>query len=270
MRGKDTKVFKFEEHDIIPALPEIVSPSLRNDVFAHTSRRTGQRKSSFKLLEQRGDVVYNAAVVCYILDEFPDIALTELQLIQFAKGLGIADRIQKPVTENSKVPADVQEAYIGAIQIEKGVDAAFAFARQLVKPAISFYREQFREVVALNAEKKTAGKRKRDQSEEIGQDLSLGSASMELDEGGDEDEEQTEEDKAENELTDESNEVTELIIVDSLEDISGPESPKIQLSDREIIEDEREEICEEKEVSRKGKPRFGESSVHPYSNDCPS
>ncbi|KAK6532715.1 hypothetical protein TWF281_006893 [Arthrobotrys megalospora] len=151
------KTFCYKEGDDIPSLPRI-SRELEDRAFA-IRWDPGDQVTPYRQLEQKGDAVFNAAVVMLLTDHVPELGWLEYQFLRanlvsnsqlssFAKMYKLDER--HPPSEREKLPADLQEAYIGALATEQGMAAAMEFSTRLVKPAILHYRKEFRRISGIS------------------------------------------------------------------------------------------------------------------------
>ncbi|CAX42319.1 RNAse III, putative [Candida dubliniensis CD36] len=134
------------DHDM-PPLPPIKDPKLFERVFVHRSTVNNKQyleanqllHSHNERLEFYGDSILNNLVTLIIFKEFPDSAEGDLSkirsrlvnnktLVKFAFQYGFDKKLRTRISENvlktgdQKIFADVFEAYIGALALEKGLE----------------------------------------------------------------------------------------------------------------------------------------------------
>ncbi|KAK6532714.1 hypothetical protein TWF281_006892 [Arthrobotrys megalospora] len=152
------RTFKYPTGAKVPIPPPILSPELRK-ILKQDSRhqvfKTKYGPLSLKMLEQLGDVQYNAAIVSYLIKKQPRLEWAEMmhlrkilpsnaQLDSFAESIGTFNRIRRPGITSNKRPADIQEAEFGAMFLENGGVITARFIEELIEPAIKFHCQKFR------------------------------------------------------------------------------------------------------------------------------
>lgn len=131
--------------------------SLLEQAFTHSSYVNEHRKTDRQdneRLEFLGDAVLELGVSQYLYREFPDMAegeltkfrasiVCEISLVQFANELNFQDLILlgkgEELTGGRNRPAllaDVFEAFIGALYLDKGFDAVVHFLETYVYPKV--------------------------------------------------------------------------------------------------------------------------------------
>ncbi len=117
--------------------------------LTHTSYANEHNCASYERLEFLGDAVLELVSSDYIfkhenlkegdMSKKRSLYVCENALYEYAKELDLVNHIKvghSIQTPNKTVVADVFEAIIGAIYLEKGLDAVFAFFNKLIVPYI--------------------------------------------------------------------------------------------------------------------------------------
>lgn len=173
---------KSQNGEDIPELPLIKDSVLYNRVFVHKSiinnksylHKSELMASHNERLEFLGDSILNNLVTVIIFDKFPEASEGELSKIrsllvnnvtlaefsiqyQFDKKLrsNINDQVLKDSTQ--KIYADIFEAYIGALAIERGYDYSEIqqWLSKLIRSRIEKYERQLNSLEEINKDAKS-------------------------------------------------------------------------------------------------------------------
>lgn len=166
----------------LPPLPKIKDAGLRNRVFQHKS--TSANKTYLdereivlahnERLEFLGDSVLNTLVTMILYEEFPyanegflsqtrSLLVNNKTLAEFSTQYGFDQSLRCNVDEDSlrsgkqKVYADVFEAYLGALAMEKGFDLAGIkqWLKELMRHKIDEAAIEMKKLVPINKDAKT-------------------------------------------------------------------------------------------------------------------
>lgn len=166
----------------LPPLPTIKDPGLRNRVFQHKStsaNKTYLEEKEIVLahnerLEFLGDSVLNTLVTMILYEEFPyanegflsqtrSLLVNNKTLAEFSTEYGFDQSLRCNVDEDSlrsgkqKVYADVFEAYLGALAMERGFHLADIkdWLKALMRHKIDEAAVEMRKLVPINKDAKT-------------------------------------------------------------------------------------------------------------------
>lgn len=166
----------------LPTLPKIKDPALRNRVFQHKStsaNKTYLDEQEIVLthnerLEFLGDSVLNTLVTIILYDKFPyanegflsqtrSLLVNNKTLAEFSTAYGFDQALRCNVDEVSlrsgkqKVYADVFEAYLGALAMERGYNLAEieTWLRQLMRHKIDEATIEMKKLSPINKDAKT-------------------------------------------------------------------------------------------------------------------
>lgn len=166
----------------MPLLPKISDANLYNRVFVHKSiinnksyLHKGEMMASHnERLEFLGDSVLNNIVTVILYERFPEASegeLTQIRsqlvknvtLAEFAIGYGLNKKLQSNLSEEvlrtstQKIYADIFEAYIGALAIERNFDISSIkeWLFQLMEPKITEVEKQLQGSEEVNKDAKT-------------------------------------------------------------------------------------------------------------------
>lgn len=181
---------KAEQHQLgskarqtgLPTLPEIKNPQLRLRVFQHKSlstHKTYLAESEIVLahnerVEFLGDSVLNTMVTYILYDRFPTLLegqLSQLRallvnnrtLAEFSLNYGFDKELRCNIDEsalgtgNQKIYADVFEAYLGALAMERGYDLQEVqdWLASLMEPKLVAFEIENKKVAPINRDAKT-------------------------------------------------------------------------------------------------------------------
>lgn len=168
--------------DSLPQLPKIKDPGLRNRVFQHKStsaNKTYLEEQEIVLahnerLEFLGDSVLNTLVTTILYEKFPyanegvlsqtrSLLVNNKTLAEFSTAYGFDQLLRCNVDEDSlrsgkqKVYADVFEAYLGALAMERGFDLAEVeqWLKKLMRHKIEEAAMEMKKLVPINKDAKT-------------------------------------------------------------------------------------------------------------------
>ncbi|CCE73288.1 Piso0_000321 [Millerozyma farinosa CBS 7064] len=166
----------------MPSLPKINDPNLYNRVFVHKSiinnksyLHKGEMMAAHnERLEFLGDSVLNNIVTVILYERFPEASegeLTQIRsqlvknvtLAEFAIGYGLNKKLQSNLSEEvlrtstQKIYADIFEAYIGALAIERNFDISSikGWLFQLMEPKVIEVEKQLQASEEVNRDAKT-------------------------------------------------------------------------------------------------------------------
>lgn len=168
--------------DGMPRLPEIKDPELHGRVFVHKSiinnksylHKAELIASHNERLEFLGDSVLNNLVTFIIFNKFPEASEGELSkirsllvnnvtLAEFSIMYGFDRRLRSNINDltlkdtTQKIYADVFEAYVGALAIERGSNNAeiLEWLAKLMDSRIKKYDRQIRSIEEINKDAKS-------------------------------------------------------------------------------------------------------------------
>lgn len=166
----------------LPPIPKIKDPGLRNRVFQHKSTSANKTYldeqeivlSHNERLEFLGDSVLNTLVTIILYERFPyanegvlsqtrSLLVNNKTLGEFSTAYGFDQVLRCNVDEESlrsgkqKVYADVFEAYLGALAMERGYDLSEIeqWLRQLMSHKIEEADMEIKKLVPINKDAKT-------------------------------------------------------------------------------------------------------------------
>lgn len=166
----------------LPPIPKIKDPGLRNRVFQHKSTSANKTYlaeqeivlSHNERLEFLGDSVLNTLVTIILYERFPyanegvlsqtrSLLVNNKTLGEFSTAYGFDQVLRCNVDEESlrsgkqKVYADVFEAYLGALAMERGYNLSEIeqWLKELMRPKIEEADTEIRKLVPINKDAKT-------------------------------------------------------------------------------------------------------------------
>lgn len=166
----------------LPPLPVIKDPHLRARVFQHKStsaNKTYLDEQEIVLahnerLEFLGDSVLNTLVTYILYRRFPyanegnlskirSLLVSNKTLAEFSNAYGFDQSLHSKIDENSlrtgkqKIHADIFEAYLGALAMERGYDLAEveAWLNELMADKIAIAAHELKKLTPINKDAKT-------------------------------------------------------------------------------------------------------------------